>query len=150
MAATRRKEDRTMRVAEVMNPVETIEPDATLRRAAQRMRDLDVGSIPVCNGDRLVGIITDRDVTVRATAEGKDPATCKVEQAMTPHVDYVIADDDVQHAAQLMQEKQVRRLPVLDGQHRLVGTVSLGDLSHVLKPNDSSSTLREISRPAGK
>src|SRR5262249_23535911 len=103
-----------MQVAEIMNPVETIEPDASVQRAAERMRDLDVGSIPVCNGDRLVGIITDRDVTVRTTAAGIDPAHCRVDQAMTPHVDYCSADDEVQEAVRVMQKKQVRRLPVLD------------------------------------
>jgi len=138
-----------MQVAEIMNPVETIEPDASVQRAAERMRDLDVGSIPVCNGDRLVGIITDRDVTIRATAEGLDPANCRVDHAMTPHVDYCSADDEVREAVRLMQEKQVRRLPVLDRQHRLVGTVSLGDLVQVLGAKDSAKTLREISRPAG-
>src|SRR5262245_30160118 len=136
-----------MRISEIMNPVETIEPGASVQRAAERMRDLDVGSIPVCDGDRLVGIVTDRDITVRATAAGADPSRYRVEQAMTPHVDYCLADDDVERALEVMQGKQVRRLPVLDQDHRLVGTVAIADLAAVVEPRASGTTLRKISQP---
>jgi CBS domain-containing protein len=136
-----------MRIAEIMSPVEVIEPGASVQQAAERMRDLDVGSIPVCDGDRLVGIITDRDITIRATAAGADPGSYRVDQAMTPKVDCCLADDDVEHAARVMQEKRIRRLPILDREHRLVGTVALGDLAAVLDSNDSGTALREISRP---
>jgi CBS domain-containing protein len=137
-----------MRIAEIMSPVETIEPGASVRQAAERMRDLEVGSLPVCDGDRLVGIITDRDITVRATATGADPDSCRVDQAMTARVDCCLADDDVERAVRVMQEKQVRRLPVLDQDHRLVGTVALGDLTAVLDSKVSGTALREISKPA--
>lgn len=131
-----------------MTPVETIEPGASIQRAAERMRDLDIGALPVCDGDHLVGIITDRDIAVRATADGLDPNGCRVEQAMTHEMHYCLADDDVEEAAELMKAKQIRRLPVLDQDHRLVGTVSLGDLVTVLDAQDSGRTLEEISKPA--
>lgn len=136
-----------MRVAEIMNPVETIEPGASVQQAAERMRDLDVGSIPVCDGERLVGVITDRDITIRATATGADPGSCRVDQAMTPKVDCCLADDDVKRALQVMREKQIRRLPVLDRDHRLVGTVALADLASVAESHETGSALRGISKP---
>jgi CBS domain-containing protein len=136
-----------MRIAELMNPVETIEADATVRQAAERMRDLEIGSLPVCDGDRLVGIVTDRDIAVRSTAAGADPTNCRVEQVMTPHVDYCLADDNVQNAIDLMESKQIRRLPVLDCDHRLVGTVSLGDLAVMVDPKHSGQALRKVSEP---
>ena len=136
-----------MRIAELMNPVETIEPDASVRQAAERMRDLEIGSLPVCDGDRLVGVVTDRDITIRSTAAGTDPGSCRVDQVMTPHVDYCLADDDVQSAIDVMEGKQIRRLPVLDRDHRLVGTVALGDLALTVNPEHSGQALRKISEP---
>jgi len=137
-----------MRIGDIMTPVETIEPGASIQRAAERMRDLDVGALPVCDGDRLVGMITDRDIAVRATADGIDPHRCRVEDAMTREMHYCLADDDVAEAAELMKAKQIRRLPVLDQDHRLVGTVSLGDLAMVLGSQDSGRTLEQISKQA--
>ena len=117
-----------MKVREVMTrDVAVVHPDSTLQEAADRMRQLDVGPLPVCDNDRLVGMITDRDITVRSTAEGLDPWTAQVREAMTPEVVYCSEDDDVAEAARLMNEKQVRRLPVLDRNRRLVGIVSLCD-----------------------
>jgi len=136
-----------MRIAEIMNPVETIEPGATVQQAAERMRDLEIGSIPVCNGDRLVGIVTDRDITIRATADGANPTVHRVEQVMTPRVDYCLADDEVHRAIEIMESKQVRRLPVLDRDHRLVGTVAIGDLAEAVEPGGSGEALRKISKP---
>src|SRR3954468_23320845 len=104
-------------------------PTATLHEAAERMQHLNVGSLPVCDGDRLVGMITDRDITVRAVAEGHDPETDQVADVMTPGVTYCLEDQEVEEAARLMNEKQIRRLPVLNRQKRLVGIVSLGDLA---------------------
>src|SRR5262245_11137194 len=136
-----------MRIAEIMNPVETIEPQATVQQAAERMRDLEVGSIPFCDGDRLVGIVTDRDITVRATATGANPVFQRVAQVMTPGVDHCLADDDVQRAREVMESKQVRRLPVLDKDHRLVGTVAMADLAAIVDPSESGKTIRKISQP---
>src|SRR5690348_861519 len=105
-----------MRVSEVMTRgVECIHPDASLQEAAAKMKSLDIGPLPVC-GDhgRLVGILTDRDITVRATAEGEDPTAVCVRDIMTPEVVYCFEDQLVGEAARLMEDKQVRRLVVLD------------------------------------
>lgn len=119
-----------MQVNEVMTRnTECTGPDATLKEAAERMKALDVGSLPVCDSDRLVGVLTDRDITVRSVAKGRDPGTDRVRDVMTPQVHYCFEDDDVTKAAKLMREKQVRRLPVLNKSKRLVGIVSLGDLA---------------------
>ena len=140
-----------MRVNEVMTKgAECTRPDATLREAAARMKDLDVGSLPVCgDNDRLVGMITDRDVTVRSTAAGADPDTARVKDVMTPEIVYCFEDQDVAEAARLMKEKQIRRLVVLNRDKRLVGIVSLGDLA-VETGNDklAGDTLEKVSEPA--
>src|SRR5918911_1856091 len=138
-----------MQVKEVMTrDVEVVRPDTSLREAAEKMRAADVGPMPVCEGDRLVGMITDRDVTVRSTAEGYDPWTARVRDAMTAEVTYCFEDDDVAEAARLMQEKGVRRLVVLDRDRRLAGIVSLGDLAvHLGDDPLSSETLERVSEP---
>jgi CBS domain-containing protein len=119
-----------MRVKEVMTTgVEVVHPDSTLDEAAARMKALDIGLLPVCDGGRLVGMLTDRDITVRATAEGEDPTAIRVRDIMTQGVQYCCEDQLVAEAARLMQEHQVRRLVVLDREKRLVGIVSLGDLA---------------------
>lgn len=118
-----------MKVREVMTrEVAVVHPDSTLQEAADRMRQLNVGPLPVCDNDQLVGMITDRDITVRSTAEGLDPWTAQVREAMTADVVCCCEDDDVAEAARLMEEKHVRRLLVLDRNQRLVGIVSRGDL----------------------
>lgn len=109
--------------------VETVRPEATLEEAAKKMRSLDVGSLPVCDGDRLVGMITDRDITVRADAEGRIPSQARVKEVMTKEVIWGFDDQDIRDAADLMADRQVRRLPVLNREKRLVGIVSLGDLA---------------------
>jgi CBS domain-containing protein len=137
-------------VKEVMTRhAECVGPDATLQEAAAKMRDLDVGPLPICDNDRLVGMVTDRDVTIRATAEGRDPRTTRVRAVMTPEIVWCFEDEDVTEAARLMKEKQIRRLAVLDRNKRLVGIVSLGDLA-VETGNDrlSGDTLQAVSQPA--
>src|SRR4051812_27819506 len=120
----------TMKVKEVMaRDVAVVHPDSTLQEAADRMRQLDVDLLPVCDKDRLVGMITDRDITVRSTAEGLDPWTAQVQEAMTADLVCCFEDDDVAEAARQMKERQVRQLPVLDRARHLSGIVSLGDLS---------------------
>jgi len=119
-----------MQISEVMTRgVECMRPDATLQQAAERMKSLDVGVLPVCDSDRLVGMLTDRDITVRCVAEGHDPKSDHVRDIMTPQLFYCFEDQDVAEAAQLMRDKQVRRLPVLNRNKRLVGIVTLGDLA---------------------
>jgi CBS domain-containing protein len=120
-----------MQVKDIMSrDVTCISPDASLEQAAVKMRDLNVGSIPVCGqDDRLHGIITDRDIVVRVVAEGLDCQTVRVEEAMTPKIHYCFEDQDVTEAVQMMEKNQIRRLVVLNRNKRLVGIVALGDLA---------------------
>jgi CBS domain-containing protein len=139
-----------MRVKDVMtHGAECVCPTNSLQEAAQKMKNLDVGPLPVCgDNDRLVGMLTDRDITVRAVAEGRDPRATTVQDVMTPDVVYCFEDQDVQDAARLMKEHQVRRLVVLNRDKRLVGIVSLGDLA--VETGDeklAGKTLEEVSLP---
>jgi CBS domain-containing protein len=109
--------------------LEVVAPGDTLEQAARKMAELDVGPLPVCEDDRIVGMITDRDITVRATAAGCDPKTTLVSDAMSQDIISCYEDQDVREAATLMQEKQIRRLLVLNRANELVGIVSLGDLA---------------------
>src|SRR6266571_1703355 len=138
-----------MQLKDIMTPgVEVIAPEASIYEAAEKMSHLDVGPLPVCDNDRLVGMLTDRDITVRAVAEGKDPRATRVRDAMTEGICYCFEDDDVADAARLMKERQVRRLVVLDHNKRLAGIVSLGDLA--VETGDehlAGETLEHVSQP---
>jgi CBS domain-containing protein len=139
-----------MKVQDLMTRVvEVVHPDATIQEAAQRMKDLDVGPLPVCDGSRLVGMLTDRDITVRAAAEGRDVSRTKVREIMTPDVVYCFEEADVKDAADVMKQMQIRRLMVLNSEKRLVGILSLGDLA-VGSGDDqlSGETLERISEPS--
>ncbi|HEY8503403.1 MAG TPA: CBS domain-containing protein [Gemmataceae bacterium] len=139
-----------MQVSDVMTRgVECIPPDATLQEAAALMKELDVGPLPVCDNDRLAGMLTDRDIVLRAVAEGRDPRQTRVRDAMTRDIVYCFEDQDVREAVRLMEERQIRRLAVLDRGKRLVGIVSLGDLA-VRAGDDalSGQALEQISEPA--
>jgi CBS domain-containing protein len=123
--------------------VECVSPEDTVQAAARKMRDLDVGPMPVCGTDgKLAGMLTDRDITVRATADGRAPNECKVQDVMTPQVVYVYEDQDTKEAAQAMQHCQIRRVLVLNRDKKLSGIVSLGDLAIEREPK---SALGEIS-----
>jgi CBS domain-containing protein len=139
-----------MQLKDVMtNQVEVVHPEATLWEAAQKMAALDIGPLPVCSGDQLVGMLTDRDITVRATAEGRDPKTTRVHEVMTPDVLYAFEDQDISEATWLMTEYQIRRLVVLNRSEQLVGIVSLGDLAvHTGDTWQAGQTLERISEPA--
>jgi CBS domain-containing protein len=138
-----------MQVSEVMTRgAECTRPDATLEEAAERMKALDVGSLPVCDNDRLVGMLTDRDITVRSTAQGEDPTRDRVRDVMTPEVIYCFEDEDVAKAGQLMKRKQVRRLLVLNRDKRLVGILSLDDLAVKTDEVVGGNTLEGVARPA--
>jgi CBS domain-containing protein len=129
--------------------VEVVHPEATLWEAAQKMAALDVGMLPVSSGDQLVGMLTDRDITVRATAEGRDPKTTKVQEVMTPEVVDVFEDDDVSEAARVMMEQQIRRLVVLNRSKQLAGIISLGDLAvHTGDTQQAGQTLEGVSEPS--
>jgi CBS domain-containing protein len=117
------------KISEVMSTdVQTISPDASIEEAAQEMRDGDFGLLPVGEEEQLLGVITDRDITVRAVAEGKDPST-PVRDVMSEGVIWAHEDDSVEDAARIMSDHQIRRLPIVDADQRLVGIVSLGDFA---------------------
>jgi len=139
-----------MQVFEAMTAdVVRVTPEVTLMEAARTMKDLDIGPLPICEGDRLLGMVTDRDITVRATAEGRDPRQTPVSDIMSTEVVCCHEADDIRVAARLMQEMQLRRLLVVNDDGRLVGIVSLGDL--VLQTGDeqlAGRTLEKVSEPA--
>jgi CBS-domain-containing membrane protein len=122
-------------------------PDDTLQHAAQMMQECDCGILPVADGDRLVGMITDRDIAIRCIAAGKGPET-KVREAMTSEVLYCFDDEDTQHACQNMADIQVRRLSVMNRNKRLVGIVSLSDLAR--KEPNTAKALHGIARRSGQ
>ena len=139
-----------MKVSEVMTrDVQTIRPDQRVQEAASFMLSADAGSIPVTDGDRLIGMITDRDIAVRGVAKGYGPDT-PVRELMTDDIICVREDDDVDDVASKMSEAQVRRLPVIDDQERLCGIVSLGDLSRDADEDIASEALEGVSEPGGK
>lgn len=141
-----------MQVRECMSTnVKIINPDMTLREAAGFMREQDTGFLPVGENDRLVGSLTDRDITVRAVYEGKDPNNARVREAMSDHIVYCFDDQDTSEAAGLMRQKQIRRLAVLNHDKRLVGVLSLGDIAErAHDENAAEQALEGISQPSGK
>lgn len=138
-----------MQLRDVMTrQVEDIMPEATLKDAALKMRALDTGALPVCDHDKLIGMITDRDITVRAVAEGRSPIEAHVRDAMSSDLCFCYEDDTVDSAIKLMEEKQVRRLPVLDRKQHLCGIVSLGDLATRTRDERlSGEILEKVSEP---
>ena len=139
-----------MKLNEIMtSKVEVLPPDASVQEAAQRMKELDVGFIPICDGQRLVGMLSDRDITIRATADGLDPSETAVSEVMSEEVLYCYEDQDVEEAARVMEERQIRRLPILDRQKKLCGIVSLGDIAvRVGSPELAGEALERVSEPA--
>ena len=134
-----------MRVSDVMSTdVETVRPDQMVREAARFMLQADAGSIPVTEGNRLVGMITDRDIAVRGVALGYGPET-PVSELMTSGIVSAHADELIEEAARKMGEAQVRRLPVIDHDQRLVGIVSLGDLARETDEETASQALEGVS-----
>ncbi len=128
--------------------VKVVSPDMTIGEAAREMRAGDFGMMPVGENDRMIGTISDRDITIRAVAEGKGSDT-KVRDVMSEGVSWAFEDDSVEQAAKTMSERQVRRLPVVDRDKRLVGIVALGDFavdSSEIRP--AAEALAEISKPA--
>ncbi|MCL6683056.1 CBS domain-containing protein [Sphingomonas alba] len=138
-----------MKVSEVMtSDVQTVSADQTAREAASFMLRAEAGSIPVVEGDEVIGIITDRDIAVRGVAEGRSPDTL-VRDLMSDGIICAHEDDDVTDVAQRMSEEQIRRLPVLDHDKRLVGIVSLGDLARETRGEPAQQALEGVSQPGG-
>jgi len=127
--------------------VESISRDATLQEAAARMRALDVGALPVCDGAALAGMVTDRDITIRGVAEGMVPQESRVADVMTEDVRWCEEDETVEQVLEEMGELQVRRLPVLNAARQVVGIVALGDLATREPELHTDDALREISSP---
>ena len=138
-----------MKIQDVMTrEVEVIHPNATIAEAAEKMKQLDIGPLPVCDGDKVQGMITDRDITIRATAAGHDPNSTKVREVMSPDVVFVYDDQDVEEAAKVMAEKQIRRLIVLNREKRLTGIVAMADIAiDANKDKMTGQTLESISEP---
>ncbi len=134
-----------MKVAELMSrPVDLVDPSMSIRDAAIRMREDDVGALPVGENDRLVGVVSDRDIAMRGVAEGRAPGDCAVRDVMSTGVFYCFEEDDVARGAQVMAEHAVRRLPVLDSDKRLVGLLSLADLA---RAGVGDKALEAVSQP---
>ena len=139
-----------MKIREVMtSDVQTVSADQTAREAAAFMLRAEAGSIPVCDGDKVIGIITDRDIAVRGVAEGRGPETL-VRELMSDGIICARDDDDVADVARRMSEEQVRRLPVLDAEDRLCGIVSLGDLARESGGEEAHEAFEAVSQPGGE
>jgi CBS domain-containing protein len=127
--------------------VTSVSPEDTVRRAAQLMKELDIGAVPVCDGPTLVGMLTDRDITIRSTAEGRAPETTRVGDMMSTEVLTCYATQSVEEVLAEMGDQQIRRVPVIDQQtHSLVGIVSLGDIA-TKHAATTDKALGEISAP---
>jgi CBS domain-containing protein len=138
-----------MKLSSIMTGgIETIPPQASLAEAAKKMASQDIGSLPVCaEPRRVVGIITDRDITVRAVARGMDPNHTRVEEVMTRDVLSCSSDAEVEHACELMETRQVRRLLITAQDDTPVGIVSLGDIALCLRESQSGGVLKKVSEP---
>jgi CBS domain-containing protein len=139
-----------MKVSEVMTrEVQTVGPDQPVQEAAGFMLSSDAGSIPVTDGDQLIGMITDRDIAVRGIAKGFGPDT-PVRELMSNDIVCARHDEDVEDVATRMSKAQVRRLPVIDDQQKLCGIVSLGDLSRETDSGTAGQALEGVSQPGGQ
>lgn len=138
-----------LKIKDIMTDhIAMVSPQATVVEAARLMQQHDVGSLPVCEGESLVGIVTDRDIVVRSVAHGKDPGMMPIREVMTQSVETISPEMEINRVAELMSKQQIRRLPVVD-HNRLVGMVSLGDLATQAKTEvEVAKTLGEISQPS--
>jgi CBS domain-containing protein len=136
-----------VKVNEVMTRnVEFVQPNDSLQKAARKMRDQDIGFLPVYEGDELIGVVTDRDIAVRAVADGMNPEAIIGRELVTSPVVYCFEDQNVEEAARLMSDNQVRRLVVIDRKNNQpVGVISLGDLAGTVKEKTAGKTLESIS-----
>jgi CBS domain-containing protein len=126
---------------------QTVRPDDTLQAAAKRMSECDIGPLPVVEGNVVVGILTDRDITVRAVAAGCNPTSTTVRQAMSQDLVCCHSEEDLESAVQRMEEAEVRRLPVIDRNQNLVGMIALADVARNAGEKITAQALRGVSRP---
>ena len=139
-----------MKINQIMSKkVEYVDPKLPIGKAAEKMRDLNIGFLPICENDKLVGTVTDRDITIRSVPQGRDPRLTPVSEIMTQDVFYCYDDDNLERVAQYMQEKGVRRMVILNRQKRLVGVASLGDIAKTSGEKQlAGETLGEIAEAA--
>jgi CBS domain-containing protein len=144
------KGETIMRVSEIMSrDVRIAGPRQSIQDAAAIMAEIDAGIVPVAEQERLVGMITDRDIAIRAVARGKGPTTM-IEEVMTKDVKYCFDDEDSEHVLDNLGDLQIRRVPVVNREKRLVGILSLGDLANQTGNGHAGAALAEISRPGGQ
>lgn len=135
-----------MKVKDLMHRgAEFVAPNASLQQIAKKMRDFDVGAIPVCEKGKPVGIVTDRDITIRALANGKDASKVEAKDVMSRDLVFCRDSEEAEDAIRIMEDNQIRRLPVLDEAQKLVGMVSLGDISHALSREMAGEVTRAVS-----
>jgi CBS domain-containing protein len=135
-----------MKVRNVMHKgAAWVSPDEPIAKVAAVMRSEDVGAVPVGENDRLIGMVTDRDIALRGFAEGCDPLQMTARDVMTGPITYCLADEDIEDAVRLMEMKQIRRLPVIDKKKRMIGMLSLGDVAALTPPAICTETLRAVS-----
>lgn len=130
--------------------VEFIDPNTTLKDAATTMRTKDIGALPIGENDKLIGMLTDRDITVRGVAEGADPTETTVRDAMSDKIVYCREDQDVSEVTNMMREKQIRRVVVLNSDKRMVGICSLGDIAIRHEATEAGATLAGVSQQSDK
>ena len=134
-----------MKVKEMMHKgVEWVSPDTPLTAIAKKMQQYDIGAIPVGENDRLVGMVTDRDIAVRGLAKGTDISKLTARDVMTKGIFWCRDSDDASEAVRLMEDKHVRRLPVIDEKKRMVGMLSLGDISHAASQKTAAEALKAV------
>ena len=135
-----------MKVKDMMHKgAEYVAPNAKLETIAKKMRDYDIGSIPVCEGGKILGMVTDRDIAIRALANGKDVSKLEAKDVMSKDVIFCRDTEEAEDAIRIMEDNQIRRLPVLNDAKQLIGMVSLGDISHALSQDLTGEVTRAVS-----
>lgn len=135
-----------MKVKQAMHKkAEWCEPSTPVAELAKIMKSKDIGAIPIGENDKLVGMVTDRDITVRGFADNRDMSKLTARDVMSKKIIYCTEDEDIEDAVHLMEEKQVRRLPVINAQKRMVGMLSLGDVSHAVGQSLSGELVKAVS-----
>ena len=135
-----------MKVKDMMHKgAEYVAPNAKIQVIAKKMRDYDVGAIPVCEGGKTIGMVTDRDIAVRALANGKDLSKLEAKDVMSKNVIFCRDSEEAEDALRIMEDNKIRRLPVLNEAKKLVGMVSLGDISHALSQDLTGEVTKAVS-----
>ncbi|AGK56338.1 hypothetical protein HYPDE_23258 [Hyphomicrobium denitrificans 1NES1] len=135
-----------MKVKDAMHKgAKWVGPETPISQVAKMMKDLDIGALPVGKDDRLIGMVTDRDITCRGFTDSADPSKLTAEKVMTKGIVYCTADEDIEDAIRLMEAKKIRRLPVIDDKKRMVGMLSLGDVSYAVARNLSGEVITAVS-----